>query len=184
MIYWIRQLFTNGEGHKRAFAEVSIVGFFTLIPSIVTYYSTLADKSKPAAAKGQFELTENGLIPFLDGGDLYFLGYAIFGTLFWLSFIRWDNEVHAARKLFGTASLMMVLLLVGFMGIDPELNGITLAPVKGMGIYFYISMNLIYYLLLFIQIYALLRHPTFSRMGLQEWQLLTASSNRENTNRT
>jgi hypothetical protein len=82
-------------------------------------------------------------------GQLYLLAYGIFGTVFWLAFVRWDQPRHGVRIFLGSVATMMVLPIIGFIGVDPTFSTVANKTTIAWGYYFYGGMLIVNYLLLF-----------------------------------
>ena len=138
--YWVRQFFSDWWGHLAALTEVGLIAAFSLSPFIITYFVHTARGPTSMAA------TLNGLF---GRGQLYLLAYSIFGVIFWLAFVRWDQPRHGVRIFLGSVATLMVLPIVGFIGVDPTFSTIANHDTIAWGYYFYFGMLLLNYLLLF-----------------------------------
>lgn len=142
-MYWLKQLFAHGHAHRNAFCEVFCVCLFSLAPLGV---SLVVQNAK--VANGGVSI-EPALSLLFGKGQMYLMGYALFGTIFWLAFWSGDKEPHAARRFLGTLALFAIFPIVGVFGVDPTFSSVANPAVVELGYYFYGAFALIYYLLLF-----------------------------------
>lgn len=142
-MYWIKQLFSHWNAHWKAFCEVGCVCLFSLVPLGVSLFAQNAQ-----AADGIVSV-----VPTLDKlfgkGQMYLMGYALFGTIFWLAFFGGDKEPHVARRTLGALAILAILPVVGIFGVDPTFSNVANPKIVGLGYYFYAAFAVIYYLLLF-----------------------------------
>jgi hypothetical protein len=138
--YWVRQFFSDWRGHLKALTEVGLTALFTLSPFIIAYF--VRTTKGPTSFNATF-------MDLFGRGQLYLLAYGIFGTVFWLAFIRWDQPRHGVRAFLGCVATLMMLPIVGFIGVDPTFSTVANRQTVMWGYYFYAGMLLINYLLLF-----------------------------------
>lgn len=138
--YWIRQFFSDWRGHLTALTEVGLTAVFTLSPFIIAYFVR--------AARGPASFSDT-FMDLFGRGQLYLLAYGVFGTVFWLAFVRWDQPRHGVRVFLGSVATILVLPIVGFLGVDPTFSSVANQTTVIWGYYFYASILLINYLLLF-----------------------------------
>lgn len=142
-MYWIRQLFSHWDAHRRAFWEVSCVCLFSLGPLGASLFVQNAQ-----AVDGV-----NSVIPTLNmlfgKGQMYLMGYALFGTVFWLAFWSGDKEPHVARRTLGSLAILAIFPVVAWFGVDPTFSTVANPKIVQLGYYFYAAFAVIYYLLLF-----------------------------------
>lgn len=138
--YWIRQFFSDWRGHLTALTEVGLTALFTLSPFIIAYFVR--------ATKGPTSFSAT-FMDLFGRGQLYLLAYGVFGTVFWLAFVRWDQPRHGVRAFLGCVATLMVLPIVGFLGVDPTFSTVANKQTVIWGYYFYGSILTINYLLLF-----------------------------------
>ncbi|WP_430414760.1 hypothetical protein [Parasphingorhabdus sp.] len=125
----------------RAFSEVGIVVAFSFIPFFVSYFVKSSQNNDVIISQTLLEL--------FGRGQIYLLAYALFGTIFYLAFVRGDKERHDARVFFGAIATLMMLPIVGFIGVDPTFSSVVNERVIEWGYWFYGGFAVIYYLLLF-----------------------------------
>lgn len=142
-MYWLKQLFKHGRAHRNAFGEVFCVCLFSLTPLGVTLFVQNA-----RAAKGLTSI-EPTLSLLFGKGQMYLMGYALFGTIFWLAFWSGDKEPHGARRLLGSLAILAILPVIAGFGVDPTFSSVVNPTVVKYGYYFYGAFAVIYYLLLF-----------------------------------
>lgn len=142
MIYWIRQFFTRPETHWSAISEVAVTAILGLAPLLIT---PLIFNYKNA---GSFDFTL-GIEQAIGGGQLFLYAYALFGTVVWLAFIRWDREMHGPRRLLGLIAILAALFIVGMLGVDPTISSIQNQSIIKASFWTYGGFLLINYLLLF-----------------------------------
>lgn len=139
-MYWLKKYFSQPKAHLRALVEVLIVFLFSLLPYCVTAFVRAAKTQSDA----KFQLDE-----LFSRGQIYLLAYAIFGTIFWLSFVRWDRPRHDARIFLGVIAFFLVVPIIGFIGVDPTFSTVINSKVVELGYWFYFAFLCIYYLLIF-----------------------------------
>lgn len=139
MIYWLRKLFTNPSVHLASAFEVLVTAIFSLVPPLVTLFVLLATDDSP-----DVKFTD-----IVERGQFFLLTYGLFGTVLWLAFLRKDVPRHDARVFLGVISILVIIPIVGFMGVDPTFEKVQNPTVIKLSYYFYGSLLLINYLLLF-----------------------------------
>ena len=113
MIYWIKKYFSHCDIHLQAAYEVIMVSVFSLAPFAIALFVRSAS------------LTEGDILTLEDivgRGQIYLLAYGIFGTVFWLAFLKSDRPRHGARALLGAIATIAVLPIIGFIGVDPTFS--------------------------------------------------------------
>lgn len=138
MIYWAKKYFTDPAAHFEAAYEVFVVFAFSFAPFFVAYFinvSRLADSSTLDSLFGR--------------GQIYLLAYALFGTIFWLAFLKSGRPRHGARVFLGLLATLLVFPLVGYLGVDPTFSTVVNPSMIRFGFVLYIILLIIYYLLLF-----------------------------------
>jgi hypothetical protein len=142
-MYWIKQLLSHRDAHWKAFCEVACVCLASFVPLGVSLFAQTA-----RAADGL-----DSVWPTLDmmfgKGQMYLMGYALFGTIFWLAFWSGNKEPHKARRALGTFALLAIAPVVGGFAVDPTFSSVANARIVTWGYYFYAIFAAIYYLLLF-----------------------------------
>jgi hypothetical protein len=139
-MYWIKKYFSQPSAHFRALMEVLIILLCSLLPYYVTAFVRAANEKSS---------TQVQLDDLFSRGQIYLLAYALFGTVFWLSFVRWDRPRHDARTFLGVLSFFLVVPIIGFIGVDPTFSSVVNADVVRWGYWFYGAFLFIHYLLLF-----------------------------------
>jgi hypothetical protein len=142
-MYWIKKLFSHWDAHWKALCEVVCVCLFSLVPLGVSLFAKNAQ-----AADGLVSVVPT-LNMLFGKGQMYLMGYALFGTIFWLAFFSGDKEPHVARRALGSLAILAILPVVGIFGVDPTFSNVANPRIVGWGYYFYAAFALIYYLLLF-----------------------------------
>lgn len=142
-MYWLKKLFSNLQLHFRAFQEVACVCLFSLVPLGVSIF---VNYSKSESGNHTLARAIDSLF---GRGQMYLLAYALFGTIFWLAFLRPDKTRHDARAILGLIATLCMLPVVGFVGIDPTFSTIANPFIVKAGYFFYFGFAIIYYLLLF-----------------------------------
>lgn len=142
-MYWIKKFFSNLNVHGRAFSEVFCVCLFSLGPLGVNLFVQYA---KSDNVTGTFV---SALDSLFGRGQMYLMAYALFGTIFWLAFLRPDRDRHNARVVLGLVATICMFPIVGFIGIDPTFSTVANPEIVTIGYYFYAGFAVIYYLLLF-----------------------------------
>lgn len=140
MIYWIKKYFSNPSAHQIALYEVTVTALMSLAPFMITYFAKSA------------QITDGSFISLdemVGRGQIYILVYGIFGTVFWLAFVKSDKPRHDARAFLGVVAFMLVLPILGFIAVDPTFSTILNKQIVILGYVFYIAMLFINYLLLF-----------------------------------
>lgn len=140
MIYWIKKYFTNGPVHAHAVYEVLMTSLFSLSPFIITYFVGSAKRMD-----GSFV----SLSEIVGRGQLYLLAYGIFGTVFWLAFLKSDRPRHGARAFLGGIATLLIIPVIGFFGVDPTFSTVLNPSVVHMGYYFYFGLLFLNYLIIF-----------------------------------
>ena len=123
-----------------ALTEVGLTALFTLSPFLIAYFVRSAQE--PTSIGDTFS-------DLFGRGQLYLLAYGIFGTIFWLAFVRWDQPRHGVRIFLGSVTTLMVLPIIGFIGVDPTFSTVANKATVRWGYYFYVAMLTMNYLLLF-----------------------------------
>lgn len=139
-MYCVKKYFSQPGAHLRALVEVVIVFLFSLLPYYVTAFVRAANTE--SGAKVQLD-------ELFSRGQIYLLAYAIFGTIFWLSFVRWDRPRHDARIFLGVIAFFLVVPIIGFIGVDPTFSTVINDNVVRWGYWFYFAFLIIHYLLIF-----------------------------------
>ncbi len=140
MIYWIKKYFSDPDAHWSALYEVFIVALFSISPFVVSYFVLSAKRTD-----GSF----SSLDDIVGRGQVYLLGYGIFGTIFWLAFLKGDRPRHGARAFLGAVATLSMIPIVGFLGVDATFSTILNTQIVAFGFWFYSGLLIIYYLLLF-----------------------------------
>lgn len=139
MMYWIRKLFSSPSIHLASAGEVAVTAVFSLIPFFITYF-VLVGTEKNA----DIEFSE-----VVARGQFFLLAYGIFGSVFWLAFLRNDVPRHDARAFIGLIAVLLVIPVVGFMGVDPTFQKVQNPSVIWWSYLLYAALLVINYLLLF-----------------------------------
>lgn len=139
-MYWIRKYFSEPAAHFQAIYEVIVTAIFSLLPFVVSIMVASARKTD-----GSFV----DLVPMLGRGQLYLISYSVFGTVFWLAFLKSDSPRHSARAFIGLAATISIFPVVGFLGVDATFSTILNPTIINAGYYFYGFLLLANYLLLF-----------------------------------
>jgi hypothetical protein len=168
-MYWLKQLFSHGDAHRKAFWEVICVCFFSLAPLGVSLF---VQNAKASNGWASFEPT---LFLLFGKGQMYLMGYALFGTIFWLAFWSGDKEPHTARRFLGTLAIAAILPIVAGFGVDPTFSSVVNPNIVKWGYYFYGAFAFIYYLLLF---YVAIDPPTPTEVFKSETDDLVAAYGR------
>jgi len=140
MIYWFRKYFSDPAGHRAALSEVVVTAIFSLLPFFISFLVESAKKTDGTYADPS---------QLVGRGQIYLLSYGIFGTIFWLAFVKGDRPRHGARVFFGTIGTFAVFPIVGFLGVDPTFSTILNSRIVGWSYVFYALFLWINYLLLF-----------------------------------
>jgi hypothetical protein len=140
MIYWIKKYFSAPKAHMVAIYEVFITAAFGLAPFLVTFF---AESAK--LPDGIFFPIDN----LVGRGQLYLLSYGLFGTLFWLAFIKNDYPRHGARVFLGAFATLTIFPAIGYIGVDPTFSTVTNRSIVTAGYWIYAGLLVINYLLLF-----------------------------------
>jgi hypothetical protein len=164
-MYWIKQLFSHWGSHWKALCEVGCVCLFSLVPLGVSLFA------QNAQAEGGLVSVLPTLNMLFGKGQMYLMGYALFGTIFWLAFFSGDKEPHVARRALGALAILAILPVVGIFGIDPTFSRVANPTIVQWGYYFYMAFAAIYYLLLF---YVSIDPPTPSDVFKSETDVLIA----------
>jgi hypothetical protein len=111
----------------------------------------------------------------VDRGQFFLLTYAIFGTIFWLAFVRWDRPRHNARVLFGLIATIAIIPIVAYLGVDPTFQSVINPDIVRAGYWYYGGFMVIHYLLLF---YSDVSPPDIQKMFKDGAQQLTEEARR------
>ncbi|UXS00852.1 hypothetical protein [Agrobacterium tumefaciens] len=140
MIYWVKKLFSNANLHGLAFFEVATTAVFSIAPFAIIFFI-------------RYGRSEDQAVPSLEDlwgrGQLFLLAYGIFGTVFWLAFIRPDRPRHSARACLGTIATFVMLPVIGFIGVDPTFSTVLNKTVVTWSYWTYGFVLLMNYLLIF-----------------------------------
>jgi len=98
MLYWIGKFFSDFRAHGRALAEVATVAIWSIVLCVGPYIRKLSQSANPIS----------DLV--FERGQLFLLTYGIFGSVFYLAFIKGDS--HGAKKLLGFVALLLVIPIV------------------------------------------------------------------------
>lgn len=139
MIYWIGKYFSDLRSHFDAIYEVFVTAVFSLVPFFVAIF--VAEAKNNAASSSLDDL--------LGRGQLYLLAYGIYGTIFWLAFVKGDRPRHGARIFLGLISTLLILPVIGFLGVDPTFSTVLNSSLVNAGYWLYALFLFINYLLLF-----------------------------------
>lgn len=142
MTYWIRKFFSSPQTHGRAIGEVLITTTFALLPLLIT--TVVFNYGKTEEINFTRSLSES-----TNNGQLFLYSYALFGSIFWLSFMKWDKDMSSPRRLLGFISVIITLLLVSLLGLDPTLSSVKNPTIVTASYWTYGSFLIINYLLLF-----------------------------------
>lgn len=142
-MYWIKKLFSHRDAHWKAFCEVGCVCLASFVPLGVSLFAQTA-----RTAEGLWSVWPT-LDMMFGKGQMYLMGYALFGTIFWLAFWSGDREPHKARRALGTLALVAIAPVVGGFAVDPTFSSVANSWIVELGYYFYAAFAVIYYLLLF-----------------------------------
>ncbi len=140
MIYWIKKYFSHPDGHIQALYEVIMIALFSLAPFAITFFVRSAEHK------------DGVQVPFeeiVGRGQLYLLAYGVFGTIFWLAFLKSDKPRHGARAFLGGVATILILPVIGFLGVDPTFSAMLNSNIVRLGYWFYAILLTINYLLLF-----------------------------------
>lgn len=140
MIYWIKMYFTDAKGHARALYEVLVLFAFSVLPFFITAMVRSAKNPDGSFAS---------MTDLFSRGQAYLLAYALFGSIFWLAFLKPDKPRHGARAFLGLIAVLALLPVVGFLGIDPTFSTILNKSMITASYVIYASLLFIRYLLLF-----------------------------------
>lgn len=140
MIYWIKKYFSQPETHLEALYEVLMTALFSLAPFAITYFVRAA-KAAPGV--------EVPVEDIFGRGQLYLLAYGVFGTVFWLAFLKSDRPRHGARALVGGVATILILPVIGFLGVDPTFSTVLNGSIVKAGYWLYSGLLVFNYLLLF-----------------------------------
>lgn len=140
MIYWVKKLFSNASLHGAALLEVATTAVFSIAPFAIIFFV-------------RYGRSETQNVPSFDDlwgrGQLFLLAYGIFGTIFWLAFIRPDRPRHSARAFLGTIATFLMLPVIGFIGVDPTFSTVLNKTVVNWSYWTYGSVLVMNYLLIF-----------------------------------
>ncbi len=140
MIYWLLKLGTDPRSHKAALYEVFITAVFSLAPFIITYFVESARHS---------DSTFLPISSLVGRGQLFLLSYGVYGTVFWLSFLKDDKPRHGARAFLGAIATIIILPVIGFLGVDPTFSSVLNPNVVEWSYWMYGLLLALNYLLLF-----------------------------------
>ncbi|WP_421565248.1 hypothetical protein [Ochrobactrum sp. EDr1-4] len=140
MIYWLKVFFSQPDKHKKAFTEVLITTLFSIMPFIFLYLSNAVERQ---------EFFSPVFYDLFGRGQLFLLAYSLFGTVFWLTIVQWDNKRHGPRITIGVIMVIIVWPLVGYMGFDPAFNNLLNPNFITLSYVYYSFVIFIYYLSLF-----------------------------------
>lgn len=140
MSYWLRKLRSDPDGHKTALYEVFITAVFSLAPFIITYFVESAKHSDASFMP---------ISALVGRGQLFLLSYGVYGTVFWLAFLKDDKPRHGARAFLGMIATILILPVIGFIGVDPSFSSVLNPNVVGWSYWMYGLLLVVNYLLLF-----------------------------------
>lgn len=140
MIYWVKQYFSRLSNHLLSLYEVLTIAVFSLLPFGITFFVASASREEGQLAS---------LSDIVGRGQLFLLAYSIFGTIFWLAFMRSDKPRHDARAFLGVIATLLIFPVVGFIGVDPTFSTILNDNIILLGYWFYGILLFIHYLILF-----------------------------------
>lgn len=140
MIYWLRKYFTDPRAHWAAAYEVILTAAFSLMPFLITYFVESAKRQD-----GTFFQMDN----LVGRGQLFLLSYGIFGTVFWLAFMKDERPRHGARAFLGAVATLSVVPMIGYLGVDPTFSTVMNRTIIIYSYWIYGMLILINYLLLF-----------------------------------
>lgn len=138
MIYWIKKFFSDTSAHWRALVEVAIIALFSLLLYVCQYLRKISTS-----------LSAVGDVSMFEKGQMYLLAYSLFGTIIWLSFVRWDRPRHGARMFFGVIAIIVIIPVITFIGFDPTFSSIVNDRIIEAGYWIFAFFLVINYLLLF-----------------------------------
>lgn len=139
-MYWIKKYFTDPREHRKALLEVFVTAIVSLIPLIC---APLIESSR------HIDTSLPGLGEMLGKGQLFVLTYGVFGTVFWLAFVRSFRTIHGARVALGLISLFLIAPIFLLLSEDPSLTSVVNPIYLKASYWLFILMNVIYYLLIF-----------------------------------
>jgi hypothetical protein len=140
MIYWIKKYFSNPKAHGLALYEVIVIAFFSIAPIAVTLFIRSAQA---------FDATNISMSDITGRGQVYLLAYGVFGTVFWLAFLNSSKPRNGARAFLGFVATFIIIPVVGFIGADPSFSTVLNEKIVTYSYWFYGSLLIIYYLILF-----------------------------------
>lgn len=140
MIYWVRKYFSDPAAHWRALSEVIIVFLFSMVPLSISAFKALSRDGRGL---------DTAFYDLFGHGQAYLLGYALFGTVFWLAFVKGDRPRHNARIFLGVIATFMMFPIFGFSAVDPTFSTIINPESVRYSFYFYFTLLVINYLLIF-----------------------------------
>lgn len=140
-MYWIKKYFSAPLNHWRSAYEVFVTTAFSLAPFLVVYFVHAAQKDAVDSGSALGDL--------FGRGQIFILSYGVFGTIFWLAFIRPDRPRHEARVTLGLFATLAILPVIGFIGVDPTFSTIINYTVMKIGYGLYVFLLITNYLLLF-----------------------------------
>lgn len=150
-MYWLKQLFSHREAHWNAFCEVACVCIFSLAPLAVSLFV-----QNSQAQDGIIKIEPTWYLLF-GKGQMYLMGYGLFGTIFWLAFWSGDKEPHKARRFLGSLAILGILPIFAGFGVDPTFSSVNNPTIITFSYCFYGLFAAIYYLLVF---YVAIEPPT------------------------
>lgn len=139
-MYWVKKYFSDLDAHGAAIYEVLVVTLFSIAPFFVSYFVISAKR-----LDGSFLSFDE----LFGRGQLYLLGYGIFGTIFWLAFLKSDRPRHNARAFLGAIATLAIIPIIGFLGVDATFSTVLNPNIVSLGYWFYGALLLVHYLLLF-----------------------------------
>lgn len=140
MGYWIRMLFTKGKLQGEAFVEVLIVALFSLIPFAISHVFKLAGNSST-------KLHEIGYL--FSKGQLYLLVAGMFGSVFWLAFVKSECPKNNVRTGLGVVAFVLMVPVFGIIAYDPTSSSLANENLIYFSYWHYACFLLLYYLLVF-----------------------------------
>lgn len=138
-MYWIKKFFTDREAHFRAFSEVFTVAAFTFALYVGSFLKASASSTSGTAEQ------------LLKRGEVFLLIYALFGTLFYLSFIHVGKPTNGPKKFIGLLISLIIIPIVLMSGFDPTFHFIVNEDVNRGGYLVFLLFLFSYHALLFFQ---------------------------------
>lgn len=136
-MYWIKKFFSDPAGHGLALVEVLIVSIFSLL-----------FVSLPALRALGANVPIDG-VKFFSAGQILALIYGQFGTIIWLSFVKWDWPRHTVRIFIGILGLLIVIPIIPYISFDPEFKTLTNPEALKISLIVYFIFLVLNYCLLF-----------------------------------